>query len=345
MQLRILNGELEGQVLPLSGDPISVGRTDENHLILPDPSVSRQHVQIYAYDGNWFLRNLRPEKAVYVNNSLQSDIVPLQPGTVIQIGSTQLQFEPSAQDGAEEHMAPSLSAPSALFPILLGVGAGMLILALIFLIANQGDSTPPVAEGSNSSPTPLITETSMNEPGEGGVILTPTIPLTLTNVLSPTESPTVTVEPSPTAEITETPEPSPTPVPSPTPEPILVVEIGEPTRQLFSSELLDPSLLNEKNVIWDRDILWTVPVSFTNNMENNAIDRGQIGVGIFAILENNERRQIPSFLLPDTDFAIEPDETQTMTWQVVLPTDVPLDAWAVEYGTFKAQGFFEEVVP
>jgi hypothetical protein len=120
-----------------------------------------------------------------------------------------------------------------------------------------------------------------------------------------------------------------------------MVQVGDITTDVYTPNSLDPALL--ETVPWNHDILATVPITFTNNSEA-PINRSEVVVGLFAVI-GGERRQVPSFLLPvsaEENEVIEPGETQTMRWQVVLPNETSIEAWAIQYGEFRDQGFLTE---
>ena len=206
-------------------------------------------------------------------------------------------------------------ARSRLLPVLLGMGVGILILALVLLLATSNLFGPTEAELAatntqigldNATPTPTATQTPI-----------PTLIFSQTSLSTPTQAPT------------------------PTPLPILAPQLGQITQDIYTSQLLDPSLLDQQNVTWNRDFLFTVPISFTNNGQQ-PINYNEIKVGLFAAFD--ELTQIPSFFLSNDDGGtiIEPGQTRTLRWQIVLPRDVQLKAWAVEYNDHKMSGFLDQ---
>lgn len=52
-----------------SGRDVLVGRRLEADIVLPDPSVSREHARIYFDDGHFHLRNLSRVNPVHVKSS------------------------------------------------------------------------------------------------------------------------------------------------------------------------------------------------------------------------------------------------------------------------------------
>jgi Nif-specific regulatory protein len=84
---------------------ISLGRTRHNTVVLPDATVSRQHAEIYADAGAWFVRDAKPEptNGTRVNGQRIQGPTPLHHNDEIAIGSARLRFtlDPS-KDQTEE---------------------------------------------------------------------------------------------------------------------------------------------------------------------------------------------------------------------------------------------------
>ena len=68
---------------------INIGRRSSNDLVLDDPMVSRDHVQLRADSGRFYLFDLGSKAGTTVNNFPASNVA-LKPGDVIQIGQTRM---------------------------------------------------------------------------------------------------------------------------------------------------------------------------------------------------------------------------------------------------------------
>ncbi len=90
-ELIILKGEFEGRRFPLLGDNILIGRSVRCDIQIPDRSVSREHVRIRYYEGQWFIQDQQSAAGVVVNGR-KILAGPLQNGDVIQLGETHLRF-------------------------------------------------------------------------------------------------------------------------------------------------------------------------------------------------------------------------------------------------------------
>lgn len=76
-----------------SGVPLTIGRGNNNDIVVPDINISRVHAQIEQKpDGNWVVTDLNSTNGVFVNNAkIHSAIV--QDGDVISLGTSQLELQ------------------------------------------------------------------------------------------------------------------------------------------------------------------------------------------------------------------------------------------------------------
>ena len=56
------------QPLWLVDQALSIGRTDENQLVLDDPAVAAQHARILCQPDGYFLRDLDSDSGTFVND-------------------------------------------------------------------------------------------------------------------------------------------------------------------------------------------------------------------------------------------------------------------------------------
>ena len=66
---------------------INIGRRSTNDVVLRDPLISRNHLQLRAKDGRFYLFDLDSKGGTKVNNNPANNVA-LEPGDVIQIGNT-----------------------------------------------------------------------------------------------------------------------------------------------------------------------------------------------------------------------------------------------------------------
>src|SRR5579859_6329244 len=120
--IKFLTGSMAGNNYPITKSVITIGREPGNDIVVSDPSVSRQHVQISWNNGQWAISKLAPQNTMTVNQreTQQSplkdrDTVSLGSGTtfIFQSSSPPLQASPSAgSPGLRGPAAPS-SQPQA----------------------------------------------------------------------------------------------------------------------------------------------------------------------------------------------------------------------------------------
>src|SRR5579872_4823809 len=96
---------------------ISLGRTRHNTVVLPDATVSRQHAEIYADDGAWYVREVKPEptNGTRVNGQRIQGPTPLHHNDEIAIGSARLRFTLDPSKEETEEVRPDGPQGSAAF--------------------------------------------------------------------------------------------------------------------------------------------------------------------------------------------------------------------------------------
>lgn len=86
---------------------ITIGRMLDNHLVLPDPHVSRRQAEIRLQGGRYMLRDLNSAGGTRVNGQLAMEHL-LQPGDVITISGISLIYgqDPTGPPGATLRYTP-----------------------------------------------------------------------------------------------------------------------------------------------------------------------------------------------------------------------------------------------
>jgi hypothetical protein len=86
---------------------ITIGRKLDNHLVLPDPHVSRRHAEIRLQGGRYMLRDLNSTAGTRVNGQLAMEHL-LQPGDVITISGISLIYgeDPTGPPGSTQRYTP-----------------------------------------------------------------------------------------------------------------------------------------------------------------------------------------------------------------------------------------------
>ncbi|MBN1666490.1 MAG: VWA domain-containing protein [Anaerolineales bacterium] len=92
--LRELQGRNPGQVWPLAGEEIHLGRLQrENDIPLQGTTASRNMALIHWQDGHYLVYSLVPENPVIVNDQPVAQQVVLQPGDQLRLGESVFVFE------------------------------------------------------------------------------------------------------------------------------------------------------------------------------------------------------------------------------------------------------------
>jgi len=95
--LHVEGGPLAGQSFVVDRSPFNIGRSPENHLIVPDTPVSRQHARLELQGGRWFLRDLGSSNGTFLNRQAVTDSPePLRDGDLLGIGDSVFVFTAQA---------------------------------------------------------------------------------------------------------------------------------------------------------------------------------------------------------------------------------------------------------
>ncbi len=81
----VVKGLEEGVTQPFSEDRITIGRRSENHVVLEDDNISRQHLTIERRDGQYFVCDLGSANGVFLNDQ-RADCAQLNDGDRLRVG-------------------------------------------------------------------------------------------------------------------------------------------------------------------------------------------------------------------------------------------------------------------
>ena len=90
--LSVLSGDAKGQVLRLPGQPgtsVTVGKSSDNDLVLPDATISRKHLSLRRTDAGLEVADLESKNGVWVGTTRIREAL-VEPGTVLRAGDVEL---------------------------------------------------------------------------------------------------------------------------------------------------------------------------------------------------------------------------------------------------------------
>lgn len=74
------------------GDDVSIGRGTQNHIVLRDPYISKNHARIILDEDEYFLEDLESANGTLVNDTRVLDVVKLKDGDRIKFGQVEFLF-------------------------------------------------------------------------------------------------------------------------------------------------------------------------------------------------------------------------------------------------------------
>ena len=95
-RVRIKTGPNQGQIYTIGDETITMGRDTACTIQILDKGASRQHAEIFRIGEMCFIRDMQSRNGTFVNDEKVSEEL-LREGDRVQIGSTVLVFESSAQ--------------------------------------------------------------------------------------------------------------------------------------------------------------------------------------------------------------------------------------------------------
>ncbi|MBP7829997.1 MAG: FHA domain-containing protein [Kiritimatiellae bacterium] len=105
MRLRYAKKDGTQMEFELGDRPITIGRSPEADVVVLDEKVSRVHCGIRLWDGEFFIKDLKSRNGTSVNGQ-RVEMVKLNPGDRIRVGSTAFLFEqepgPQTDDALKE---------------------------------------------------------------------------------------------------------------------------------------------------------------------------------------------------------------------------------------------------
>ncbi len=105
------------RVFPLPFDGVlTLGRSDRNAIVLPEPASSRVHAEVRCEGGRFTLRDHGSSNGTFVNGRRVKER-PLEEGDRIRIGAVELRFSLAGESEGTEAFVEPLVAPPAARPL------------------------------------------------------------------------------------------------------------------------------------------------------------------------------------------------------------------------------------
>lgn len=90
-QLIVVEGGSKGTKLDLGKDKISIGKKEDNDLVINDRTVSRKHIEIVKEQDSFLLHDLGSTNGTFINDTRVREAY-LVPGDQIKIGNSKIEF-------------------------------------------------------------------------------------------------------------------------------------------------------------------------------------------------------------------------------------------------------------
>ena len=132
-RLEVVKGEgMASPVFSFGGRrKLTIGRAEDQDIVLPDPSSSRTHCLLIKREGRWVVRDAESANGIFVNQEPCREKT-LETGDLIQIGDTQFRFHDAEGDVAENLSANIADTVTDSLPTQPKSSLG-LILMVMFL--------------------------------------------------------------------------------------------------------------------------------------------------------------------------------------------------------------------
>jgi pSer/pThr/pTyr-binding forkhead associated (FHA) protein len=113
----------------LEGDSFTIGRAEDNHIVIPDPRVSSHHLVLKrSQSGNFIVNDLGATNPTRVNGRTAA-LAELTDGDTLMLGDTYARYENTTAAPrtpgrpTRPSAAPDTPAGSGCFALLIAVGA------------------------------------------------------------------------------------------------------------------------------------------------------------------------------------------------------------------------------
>lgn len=84
----ITSGPKAGLELPLTGEPLTIGRSSESGLVIRDDYTSSHHARLLLWGDQWMLQDLDSTNGTWHDGARVASPVPVLVGAPIKVGAT-----------------------------------------------------------------------------------------------------------------------------------------------------------------------------------------------------------------------------------------------------------------
>ncbi len=161
VRLRVQVGEGLGRSYTMSGDSLTIGRSQDSDLVLDDPQVSRNHARLTRKGNTLLVEDLGSTNGTLVNGRRITGPHSLQPTETIAIGSTVFSVEgfsapntlgirPVRPASADTRVGQIIEPESATPWLVIGGIAGLFVVVLLVIgigwfLSQQREEAAPAA--------------------------------------------------------------------------------------------------------------------------------------------------------------------------------------------------------
>lgn len=92
-KLVVIEGPLNGTIVPLGDVQITIGRAPDSTLIVDDDYASSRHARIYPSEGSWVVEDLGSTNGTWIDRTRITSPTVLPVGAPLRVGRTTLQIQ------------------------------------------------------------------------------------------------------------------------------------------------------------------------------------------------------------------------------------------------------------
>ena len=92
-RLVVIEGPLNGTIVPLGNVQITIGRAPDSTLVIDDDYASSRHARIYPSEGSWVVEDLGSTNGTWIDRTRITSPTVLPVGAPLRVGRTTLQIQ------------------------------------------------------------------------------------------------------------------------------------------------------------------------------------------------------------------------------------------------------------